>query len=114
VLISAVLLFAITAVGGLILASKVLGGKFASWTISLLHALAGAAGLILLIIEAIYGIGGSRVTASLALLIMAALGGFYLASYHIREKIAPKGFVIIHASLAVIGFLILLTVLLGI
>lgn len=113
-LITAIVFFAITAIGGVILASKVLGGKLASWTVSLLHASAGAVGLILLVIVAVNGESGARVTASLALLVAAALGGFYLASHHLRERIAPKGFVIIHASIAVIGFLTLLTVLLGI
>ena len=110
----AIVLFAFAAVGGLILASKVLSGKLASWAISILHALLGASGLILLGVVAIQGTESSRVTAGLALLVVAALGGFYLASYHIREKIAPKSVVIIHAGVAVLGFLTVLTVLLGI
>lgn len=109
----AVVIFALAAIGGAILASSVLRNKLASWKLSLVHALAGATGLILLIIEAIQGNGGSRITAALALLIIAALGGFYLASFHLREKIAPRGFVIIHAGLAVVGFLTLLSILLN-
>lgn len=109
----AVVIFALAAIGGAILASSVLRNKLASWKLSLVHALAGATGLILLIIEAIQGNGGSRITAALALLIIAALGGFYLASFHLREKIAPRGFVIMHAGLAVVGFLTLLSILLN-
>ena len=38
-----------------------------------------------------------------------ALGGFFLASFHLRGKLAPKGVVVLHAGLAVIGFLTLLS-----
>ena len=44
---------------------------------------------------------------SLGLLVVAALGGFYLASRHMKSQIAPKGVVIIHALVAVVGFLLL-------
>ena len=43
----AVLIFAIGATGGLILASSVLRGRLASWGLSLLHAALGATGLVL-------------------------------------------------------------------
>ena len=110
----AILFFAIAAVGGLILASKVLGGKLAPWPLSILHALLGAAGLVTLLLFVIQGHGSSRLTAALAILVVAALGGFYLASLHVRGSVAPKGVVIIHAGVAVVGFLLLLTVGLGI
>ncbi|HEX8758354.1 MAG TPA: hypothetical protein VF745_18605, partial [Steroidobacteraceae bacterium] len=44
------IIFAIAAVGGLVLAAHVLRDKFAPWALSLLHALLGAAGLVLLIV----------------------------------------------------------------
>ncbi len=109
-----VLIFAVAAVGGAVLASKVLTGKLAPWALSILHALLGAAGLVLLAIQVLQGNGLGRVTAALALLVVAALGGFYLASIHLRKQIAHKGIVLIHAGVAVAGFLTLLTVLLGI
>jgi hypothetical protein len=109
-----VVIFAIAAVGGLILASKVLTGKLAPWALSIIHALLGATGLILLAMAAMAGAKDGRVTAALAILVIAALGGFYLASYHLRGKIAPKGVVIIHAGVAVAGFLTLVTVLLNV
>ncbi|HEY7986611.1 MAG TPA: hypothetical protein VIE17_06790 [Methylophilaceae bacterium] len=105
-----VIIFAIAAIGGLILASKVLTGHLAPWALSIIHALLGATGLILLAVAATSGTPNGRVTAALAILVIAALGGFYLASYHLRKKIAPKGVVLIHAGVAVAGFLTLLTV----
>ena len=46
-------------------------------------------------------------------LCLAALGGFYLASIHLRGKIAPKAVVLIHAGVAVAGFLTLLSAVLA-
>lgn len=109
----AIILFAIGALGGLALASSVLRGKFAPWALSLAHALLGAAGLACLIILVVQGSSGSRVVAALALLVIAALGGFFLASLHLRRTIPGKGLVIGHAGIAVIGFLTLLSLLLN-
>jgi ABC-type transport system involved in cytochrome c biogenesis permease subunit len=112
-LIYAIVIFAIAAVGGLVLASSVLRGKLAPWAISLLHAALGASGLVLLILEVLKGAASGRLTAALGLLVLAALGGFYLASLHLRQQIAPKGVVFVHAGIAVVGFLTLLSLLLG-
>jgi hypothetical protein len=112
-LLYAVLIFAIAAVGGLVLASSVLRGKLAPWAISALHALLGASGLVLLILEVLKGAAPGRLTAALGLLVIAALGGFFLASFHLRKQIAPKAVVFVHAGVAVAGFLTLLSLLLG-
>lgn len=105
----AVIIFALAAVGGLVLASQVLRGHLAPWALSLAHALLGAIGLVTLIIILMEGDGGQRLIAAFALLLVAALGGFFLASFHLRGKLAPKGVVVLHAGLAVIGFLTLLS-----
>ena len=105
----AVLIFAIGAVGGLILASSVLRGRLASWGLSLVHAGLGAAGLVLTGIVVLQRAeeGQGIVPIALLILVVAALGGFYLASYHARKVPGPKPVVIIHAGAAVIGFLLL-------
>jgi hypothetical protein len=105
----AVLIFAIGALGGLVLANSVLRGRLARWTLSLLHMAVGATGLVL---TALVVLGGSADVASivpiaLLVLVVAALGGFYLASIHARKTVAPKAVVFIHAGVAVIGFLLL-------
>jgi hypothetical protein len=58
------------------------------------------------------GSDNSRLTAALGLLVIAALGGFYLASLHAKGNVAPKNIVLIHAGVAVAGFLTLLSILL--
>ncbi len=112
-LTAALIVFAIAAVGGLVLASRVLRGHLAPWAISILHALLGASGLILLILTVVQGQAPARATAALAILILAALGGFFLASIHLRGRVAPKAVVFVHAGVAVIGFLTLLSAVLA-
>ena len=101
----AVLIFAIAAVGELVLASSVLRGKLAPWAISVLHALLSASGLVLLILEVLKGAAPGHLTA--------ALGGFFLASFHLRKQVAPKAVAFVHAGVAAAGFLTLLSPLLG-
>ena len=91
----ALLLFAIGAVGGLVLAASVLRGRIAPWALSAAHAALGASGIVVL------------------LFVAAALGGFYLASLHWRGTIPPKAIVFVHAVVAVTGFLTLLSAVLG-
>ena len=106
----AILIFAIGALGGLYMATRVLGGRLAPWGVSLLHMALGATGLVLTAIVVLGGTSGVATIVPIALLILvvAALAGFYLASIHVRNVVAPKGAVLAHATVAVIGFLLLL------
>jgi hypothetical protein len=108
-LMYALIVFAIAALGGLVLASHVLRGKFAPWVVSILHALLGATGLVLLLLPIMQGGASTRATTALCVLVVAALGGFYLASMHARKRLPPKGVVLLHAGLAVVGVLVLLS-----
>ncbi|GJL76768.1 hypothetical protein [Nitrosomonas sp.] len=110
----AIVIFAIAAAGGVFMATKVFSGQLAPWPLSIVHALLGATGLIMLIMMVLEGTAAGAVTAALGLLVVAALGGFYLASFHMKNIVAPKNVVIIHAGVAVVGFLILLSVFLGV
>lgn len=105
----ALIVFAVAAVGGLVLAAHVLRGKFAPWALSLLHAALGAIGLVLLVVLMVRGAASPSVMTGLAVLLLAALGGFFLASFHLRRKLPPKAVVVIHAGVAVAGFLVLLS-----
>lgn len=105
----AVIAFAVAALGGVVLAAHVLRGKFAPWAISLLHAGLGALGLVLLIVALVQGATSQPVLIGFVLLLIAALGGFFLASFHVRKRLPPKGVVVIHAGVAVIGFLTVLS-----
>ena len=105
----ALIAFAIAAVGGLVLAASVMRDKFAPWALSVVHALLGATGLVLLIAILMQGSAPQQVLIGFVLLLVAALGGFFLASFHVRKKIPPKAVVAVHAGVAIAGFLTLLS-----
>ena len=111
-LVYALIAFGIGALGGLVLAGSVLRGQLAPWAISLLHAALGATGLVLLIVALANG-AGNPVRVAFGLLLAAALGGFFLASFHLRKVLPPAGVVFLHALLAVTGFLTLAGAALG-
>jgi hypothetical protein len=102
-----VILFAVAALGGLVLANSVLRGRLAPRAISLLHAALGAAGHILLGLAVLGGATGGLLPIALLVLVVAALGGFFLASFHLRAQPGPKPVVVIHALVAVTGFVLL-------
>ena len=76
---------------GLVLAASVLRGALAPWALSLVHAALGATGLVLLLISVLNGAAG-LIPIALGALIVAALGGFYLAFLHLQNKPAPSGY----------------------
>jgi hypothetical protein len=102
----AIVILALAAGGGLLLANSVLRGRQAPWSLSLLHAGLGAAGLVVVLVAVLQG-GTNAVRVALVILAVAALGGFYLASFHLRQVAAPKPIVVVHATAAVAGFLLL-------
>lgn len=107
-----VVVFAAAALGGLILALHVLRQKFPPWALSILHALLGAAGLVLLLVAVLDGTTAPVATWALVLFAIAALGGFFLASFHYRQQLPHKAIVVIHAGVAVVAFGLLLSALL--
>lgn len=100
-------LFAVAAVIGLYMATQVFGGKLAPWAAGLVHVALAATGLVLLAIGYLNGGLAQVATIALGVLVLAALGGFFLGSFHIRKKVAPKAVVVIHALVAVVGFCLL-------
>ncbi|MCG8432854.1 MAG: hypothetical protein MJA83_02355, partial [Gammaproteobacteria bacterium] len=67
------------------------------------HGVLAATGLGLVIFAVITGTDSNPVLIGLGLLVVAALGGFYLFSFHLREEPHPKAVVVLHAGLAVAG-----------
>jgi predicted membrane channel-forming protein YqfA (hemolysin III family) len=104
-----VLIFAIAAVVGLTMAVAVFQGRLPPLASALIHGGLVATGLVLLIVAVcVHRVGGPARWA-LGFFLVAALGGFVLAfAYHARKKNLPTNFVVGHATLAVIGFLLLL------
>jgi glucose uptake protein GlcU len=104
-----ILLFAIAAVAGLIMAvmhfRKISPPRP---VLAALHGLFAASGLVVLLLAVVkVGMQGAPAIA-LGLLVVAALGGFVLLGSHLRGRVLPSGLVVGHALLAVAGFVTLL------
>jgi len=107
-LVNAIILFAIAALGGLTMAILHFRGRTPPpvW-LAVLHGLFAACGLVVLLI-AVIGAASRGATVALIVLLVAALGGFTLVSFHMRRRALPNGLVIGHALIAVAGFVVLL------
>jgi hypothetical protein len=103
----AILLFALSAAGGLLLATLHFRGKERPWPLAILHGLLAASGLVILLVAVAGHAAPERATLALILFIAAALGGFLLFAYHLQKKPLPSLVVVIHAGVAVAAFLIL-------
>jgi hypothetical protein len=102
-----IILFAIAAVIGLILAVRIFKNKNTMMPVSLLHGLFAASGITLLIIYASGQPERSPVT-SIVLFCIAAVGGLTLFARDMMNKSLPKPLVIAHAGVAIISFVVLL------
>ena len=107
-LIIAALLFALGALGGLVMAVLSFKNRPIPVALAAGHGLLAATGLVLLIVGALTGVGGNTARIALAVLVIAALGGFYLLSFHVRKQQHPRAVIVVHALVAVVGFLCLL------
>jgi hypothetical protein len=106
---TAVILFAIAALGGIVMAiMRFSGRELPPMGLAIVHGLFAAAGLVALIL-ALVG-HGYTVATIIALLgfLGAALGGFYLFSLHLKKRPLPIPYVVVHGGFAVISFIILL------
>jgi hypothetical protein len=103
VLITAVVLFLVAALGGLVMAAGIFRGVKPRMPLALGHGALAATALVLGLLVAIKPGAASFITYGIAVLVLAALGGFFLLSFHLRDKPHPKAVVLLHALLAVGG-----------
>lgn len=104
---AAVVVFALAALGGVYLASRYFQGRDMPGAVAIIHGAAAATGLVLLLL-AVFDDASGWATAALVVLLIAALGGFALASFHLRGIRHPAALVGGHGLIAVAGFLLLL------
>jgi hypothetical protein len=103
------ILFAVAAVGGLTMAVMHFRGISPPRPVlAVLHGLFAASGLVVLLLALIKTGFGGKPGIALGLLVVAALGGFGLLSFHAKGHRLPSGLVVGHGLLAVAGFLTLL------
>ena len=102
-------LFAIAALGGLVMAAIRFGGKPTppSW-LAMMHGLLAGAGLTLLAYAYFTATVPAYAALALLLFVIAALGGVVLnLGYHLKAMALPIWLVIVHAAIAVVGFILL-------
>ena len=105
----AIVLFAVAALGGLYMAVvRFRGAERPPTGIALLHGALAAAGLIALIVVVTGAGAPAAAKTALIVFIVAALGGFFLFTQHMSKKALPIPVMVVHALVAVIGFVILL------
>ena len=107
----ALVLFAIAALGGVTMAvMRFRGAERPPTGLALLHGAFAAAGIIVLIVAMLSMPNPAQARTALVLFIVAALGGFYLFAQHAQKRALPIPVILVHALIAVIGFLILLVI----
>ena len=96
-----IVVFVFAALAGGYLASRVFRDELPPWGATAVHGLLGAAGLVMLLIGVVRQ--GIPATTPLILMLIAAVGGFVLVSFHLRGKLPPKALVVVHALVAAAG-----------
>lgn len=112
-LLYAVLLFALAAVGGLYLASRHWQGNPPPLAVALIHGLLAVLGLVVVIRVVMAGGNVGNLPIAIGLFAVAAIGGLVLFALHAKGKALPKPLIAGHALVAVAGFLIVLLTYLG-
>ena len=105
----AAVLFAVAALGGVVMAAMRFGGReLPPMALALVHGLFAASGLAALILFVMNSTASTLAWVALVGFVIAALGWFMLFSHHLRGKALPVNYVVIHGAGAVLSFVILL------
>lgn len=107
-LITAIVLFIISAILGLFVLIALLRNKTTPKPAVFIHGPIALLALILLITYAVIKGTSPLLMTSIALFILAALGGLALFTIDMRKKPIPKLLAILHPVIAVAGFIVLM------
>jgi high-affinity Fe2+/Pb2+ permease len=113
-IVASIVLFLLAALFGLYMAARIFGGNLPPWFAVIVHGILAASGLVILLYALFAGAQTLAIAVGAALLVIAALGGFFMFSYQLRRTAPPKAVVVVHASAAVLGVLCLLGGALGV
>ncbi|MFI4869270.1 MAG: hypothetical protein ACHQDD_07960 [Steroidobacterales bacterium] len=102
-LTAAIVLFLLAALGGLVMAFGIFKGSKPGLPLALGHGVLAATALVLALLVAIAPGAPALVKYGVAVLVLAALGGAFLLSFHLRDRPHPRLVVVLHALLAVGG-----------
>ena len=111
--LTSIVLFLIAALGGLYMAARIFAGSLPPWAIVIIHGVLAASGLLVLLYALFTGPQATAVVVGAVLLVVAALGGFFMFSFQLRQLPPPKPVVVVHALAAVAGVVCLIVNALG-
>ena len=102
-----IILFALAAMLGLAILVNWLSNKNAAKGVIYSHGAIAAIALVLVILYAVEN-PESFPKAAIILFVLAAIGGFYMFFYNLKTKLRPTRIALLHALLAIAGFVLLL------
>ena len=103
-----IFIMALAFFGGLYLAINILQDKKPPLSAAGIHGIIALL-LIVLLIYFAYTLNTTKLWVALGLLIAASFGGLYLVRNHKNGNLGPKSAVYIHAFIALVGLLLILT-----
>ncbi len=112
-LISAIVLFVVAAIFGLVNLLPILQSKPAPKSSVFIHGGVAALGLLLVILAVAKAVGPSPLSA-LVLFVVAALGGFVLFGIDMQKKPVPKWLAVLHPIIAAVGLVLLIVFVAGV
>ncbi len=101
-LTASIVLFLYAAISGLVMAVGIFSGAKPWAPLALGHGVLSAAALVLVLLVA-SATGVAAIMYGVAVLVLAALGGFFLLSFHLRGKPHPWVAVVLHGLFALGG-----------
>lgn len=99
----AIVLFLIAALGGLVMALRIFKSQLPPVILAVVHGALAATALVLVLLPVLAGSASPLLTYGAGILVVAALGGFFLLTFHVRKALHPKAVVVVHALVAVAG-----------
>lgn len=109
----ALLALAAAAVGGIGMSIFHFRGSNPPTPLAVIHGIAAVAGVVLVALAIVLGLDTPNSQLALVIFVVAALGGLFLFSLHMRGKRLSTPVLMIHAVAGVAGLLILLVGALG-
>ncbi len=104
-----IILFAITAIMGVVILKNWLTSANTPKTIIYLHGVFAAVALVLLLVEGLRNTTNT-IIASIVFFVIAAIGGFYMFFQDLKGKYSPVWLAVTHGLLAVVSFVLLLLI----
>ncbi len=105
----AAVLFGIAALGGVVMAiMRLTGRELPPMGLAIVHGLFAASGLVALLVAVIGANAPTQAKIAAGGFVLAALGGFFLFSFHLRRKALPVPVVLVHGLVGVVSFVLLL------